>query len=147
MVPDKEFNDAKESFATMNEKHPNNQDIEKAIKYISKIDYFDKLASEEERNKAFRNDFLQEYGVILTDVEDVKKYLLKVMNGTSPYDWFASPTVSKKICSMAEAEYLDVGCKKALNKIESMSEENVKHYLKRLIKDNMTVGIEIIKDN
>lgn len=147
MVPDKDFNYAKESFATINEKHPNSQAIEKAIKYLSKIDYFDNLTSQQERDNAFIGKFIKDYAVILTDIEKVKYYLLNVMGGISPYDWLLNPSIDKKLKSMAEAEYIDSGCNKALDKIESMDEESVKHYLKRLIKDNMVVGIEIIKNN
>lgn len=48
---------------------------------------------------------------------------------------------------MAEAKYNQGGCDKALEKIDKMELEDVKHYLKDLIKDNMIVGMEIIKDN
>ena len=48
---------------------------------------------------------------------------------------------------MAQAIYDNAGCEKALEKIDRMDTEDVKRYLKRLIRENMTVGIEIIKDN
>ena len=48
---------------------------------------------------------------------------------------------------MAEAKYNQEGCTKALEKIDGMDVADVKPYLKELIKDNMTVGMEIIKDN
>ena len=48
---------------------------------------------------------------------------------------------------MAQAKYDESGCDTALEKIDSMDVEDVKRYLKQLIRGNMTVGIEIIKDN
>ena len=69
------------------------------------------------------------------------------MGNISPNDWYGNPSVDSKLRAMAEAEYNETGSDKALDKIEAMDEKNVKHYLKRLIKDNMVVGIEIIKDN
>lgn len=147
MVPDEEFNYAKENFATLNEKHPNSQAIEKAIEYLSKIDYFDKLSSQEERDKVFKSKCIKDYAVILTDIAKVKNYLTNAMGNISSYDWFGNPSIDSKLKAMAEAEYNDSGSNKALDKIEAMDEKSVKHYLKRLIKDNMVVGIEIIKDN
>ena len=48
---------------------------------------------------------------------------------------------------MAQAKYDETGCDAALEKIDRMDVEDVKRYLKELIRGNMTVGIEIIKDN
>ena len=46
---------------------------------------------------------------------------------------------------MAEDRYSKFGCDKALEKIDEMDVADVKRYLKELIKDNMIVGMEIIK--
>ena len=48
---------------------------------------------------------------------------------------------------MAQAKYDEAGCDIALKKIDNMDVEDVKRYLKQLIRGNMTVGIEIIRDN
>ena len=55
--------------------------------------------------------------------------------------------VEKKLRQMAEAKYVEEGCARALDKIDNMDVADVKRYLKELIKDNMTVGIEIIKSH
>ena len=81
---------------------------------------------------------------MLTDVDEVKQYLDSRISA-EPYDWFGLPEVDKKLRQMAEAKYNQSGCGKALEKIDQMNEVDVKHYLKELIKDNMIVGIEIIK--
>ena len=52
-----------------------------------------------------------------------------------------------KNCSRWLKQYNQEGCTRALEKIDSMDVADVKRYLKELIKDNMTVGMEIIKDN
>lgn len=46
---------------------------------------------------------------------------------------------------MAEAKYNQDGVNLALEKINKMDVDDVKRYLKELIKDNMVVGLEIIK--
>ena len=48
---------------------------------------------------------------------------------------------------MAEVKYDQGGCDLALEKIDNMDVADVKRYLKDLIKQNMRVGIEIIKEN
>ena len=83
---------------------------------------------------------------MLTDIDEVKRYLDSRIT-QEPYDWFALPEVDKKLRQMAEAKYNQEGCTKALEKIDGMDVADVKRYLKELIKDNMTVGMEIIKDN
>ena len=52
--------------------------------------------------------------------------------------------MEKKIKQLAEAEYNAGGSDKALSKIDQMDDAQLKLYLKRLVKENMTVGIEII---
>lgn len=48
---------------------------------------------------------------------------------------------------MAEAKYNKDGYEIAFQKIDQMSAEDVKKYLKDLIKNNKNVGVEIIKNN
>ena len=55
--------------------------------------------------------------------------------------------MEKKLRQKAEATYNQTGCDKALEKIDEMDVTDVKRYLKELIKDNMIVGMEIIKGN
>ena len=64
-----------------------------------------------------------------------------------PYNWYGLPEIEKKIAQLAEARYAQSGCDKALEKIDNMELDAVKSYLEKLIKDNMNVGMEIIKDN
>ena len=62
-----------------------------------------------------------------------------------PYDWYTDPNVKQIIQRMAKNEYDAGGSDKALQHIDDMDDDTVKEYLKRLVKENMTVGIEIIK--
>jgi hypothetical protein len=45
---------------------------------------------------------------------------------------------------LAQAEYNAGGSDKVLLKIDEMDDAQLKQYLKRLVKDNITVGIEIL---
>ena len=51
-----------------------------------------------------------------------------------------------KLREFAQAQYDLSGSNKALEIIDNMDERMLKSYLKRLVKDNMIVGMEIIKD-
>lgn len=146
MVPDKDLPKAKIAFATLNKKHADSAAIDKAIEYLNTVDYFDSLNDKDKRDEAFRTKILKEYAVILKDIDQIKNDLMK-SSGVAPYDWFGLPLIDKKLEQKAKIKYIESDCNLALKKIESMDVEDVKKYLKELIKDNMTVGIEIIKDN
>jgi hypothetical protein len=146
MVNEKEITTAKHAFELLNKSHVDTIGIENAIKYLENATFFDSLESKSERDKAFSKLIIKDYDVVLNNIEEVKNYLTKRMD-SSPYDWFGLPEIDKKLKQMAEAKYNQEGCHKALEKIDRMSESDVKRYLKDLIKDDMAVGIAIIKDN
>ncbi len=144
MVVDKDVPAARAAFGTLNKKQPDSASIDKAIEFLEHADFFDRLGSQEERDKAFRDTIVKSYCVMLEDLDEVRAHLLKVM-AVEPYDWFGLPEIDKKLKEMAEFKYNATGCDRALEKIDSMDVADVKQYLKRLIKDNMIVGMEIIK--
>ena len=146
MIDDKEIQIAKIAFEALNKHHPNEESIDKAIEYLSNASFYDKLNDKKERDKAFINTIIKDYYVILNDIDEVKDYLDSRISA-EPYDWFALPEIDKKLKRMAEAKYDETGCDKALEKIDNMDISDLKKYLKELIKDNMTVGIAIIKEN
>ena len=82
---------------------------------------------------------------MLTNVDEVKTELDSRLS-SEPYDWFFSiPEVDRILKQMAEAKYNQEGSSRAIEKIDNMDIEDLKQYLKELIRDNMTVGMEIIK--
>ena len=60
------------------------------------------------------------------------------------YDWRDSPNVKEKVKQMADAEYNAGGSGEVLQIIDEMDDTQLKQYLKRLVKENITVGIEIL---
>lgn len=146
MVEDKEIQIAKAAFGAVNKAHPDEASIDKAIAYFSTATFFTKLDDENARNKAFVDSIIKNYDVMLTNLDEVKQYLDSRITADA-YDWFGLPEVEKKLRQMAEAKYNQGGCDKALEKIDNMILEDVKRYLKDLIKDDMIVGMAIIKDN
>lgn len=146
LVKDDELQRARAAFGTINRGHPDAVSIEKAIQYIEDTTIFEKLNDADYLDKIFMDTIIKGYAVMLTDVNDVKQYLNNRITA-EPYDWFGLPEVEKKLKQKAEAAYNQNGCDRALEKIDNMNVADVKRYLKELIKDNMTVGMEIIKDN
>ena len=145
MVPEKEIEQARTVFDALNRNHPDAGSIDKALEYLESAGFYDSLSDEKARNDAFTRCIIKSYDVILTDLDDVRDYLVRTVG--SPYSWLGLPSVDSNLKKMAQAKYDETGCDTALEKIDSMDVADVKRYLKQLIKENMTVGIEIIKDN
>lgn len=146
IVPDGEVSRAKAAFAAVNRAKADEAAIDKALEYFSEAHFFNLLSDEKALDKAFQDGIIKSYAVMLTDIHEVKDYLDSHVTA-EPYDWFGLPEIDKKLRQMAEAKYNQGGCDKALAKIDEMDIADVKKYLKDLIKDNMIVGMEIIKGN
>lgn len=146
LVPDAEIAKAKTAFGAVNRAKSDEATIDKAMEYFSTAKFFDLLADDAALDKAFRDCIIKSYAVMLTDIQEVKDYLDSRITA-DPFDWFGLPEVDKKLRQMAEAKYNQGGCDRALAKIDEMDISDVKKYLKDLIKDNMIVGMEIIKGN
>lgn len=126
--------------------HPDEKAINDALDYLSNATFFDKLDDVSSRNKAFIESIIKNFDIMLTDIDEVKEHLVNKIS-SEPYDWFGSPEVDRKLEQLAQIKYNQSGCEKALEKIDNMDLSDVKRYLKELIKDDMVVGMAIIKDN
>lgn len=139
--------EAREAFSTINTMTNNTNKVESALSFLKKANFFDRLENQDERDHAFREEILGSYSVVLTDIEQVKDFLQKRVK-ESPYNWdTASKQVKESIEEMAQFAYDKDGSNIALKKIDDMDAESVKKYLRKIVKENMTVGLEIIKEN
>lgn len=145
MIEDKQMQTARAAFSTINRLKPDASSIEKAIEFLENATFYDCLNNEMERDKAFCDVVIKDYSVMLTDIDEVRTYLNGIISD-DPYEWLGLPEVDKKLKKMAEAKYNQGGYEKALERIDSMDISELKRYIKDLIKDNMTVGMEIIKE-
>ena len=145
MVPEADIEKARATFDALNLNQPDAAFVDRALEYLKSATFFELLKDEKARDAAFKRCIIKNYDVILTDLDDVRKYLVRTAG--SPYSWFGLPSVDGRLKEMAQAKYDETGCDVALEKIDRMDVEDVKRYLKTLIRGNMTVGIEIIKDN
>ena len=147
MIPDGEYQEAKSVFDLLNSRRQYDPAmIDKAIEYLESATSIADLSNEEKRDKAFREKIIKGYDVLLDNIEEVKKHLRDSLR-SEPYDWIGLSSIDRLLKEMAEFKYNESGCDKALEKIDDMDVADVKKYLKQLIRSNMTVGMEIIKDN
>lgn len=145
MVPQDEVPKAKEAFDAVQRNTVDKATVDRALDYLQEATFYDKLVNEEERDYSFRKYIIKGYDIMLPNVQEVKEYLNNKVSA-EPYDWYQSADVDTKLTTLAEHEYSIKGSTQALALIDQMDEVHLKDYLKRLIKDNMLVGIEIIKD-
>ncbi|MEO1785144.1 hypothetical protein V4762_08760 [Thermodesulfobium sp. 4217-1] len=141
-VSENEFGVAKKAFDTLNRSWSKDVEIKDALEFLKTTRLFEILSDENKRNEAFKCDIVGEYLPLLQDLEKVRDALGRLSVDT--YDWRENPSVKNKVKQLAEAEYNAGGSDKALVKIDEMNDTRLKQYLKRLVRENMTVGIEII---
>lgn len=146
LVKDEEYAKARKAFSTILNRNAAETDIEDAINYLNVADFLEKINDESELDRAFRDKIIGNYDVLLSDLEEVKNYLISRV-AVEPYDWCDNPMVSTKIQQLASAKYDQGGVNNALEKIEVMDSEHLREYLRELIKDNILVGMEIMKNN
>ena len=120
------------------------KDIDEAQKYLESANFYDSLNDKEARDEAFTNNVIGRYKVILTNIEQVKDVLDNNLR-LQPYDYYGTPTVNSEVEAFAEHEYTGGGYVEALAVIDNMGIDEVKQYLQELIKDNASVGVEIIR--
>jgi len=141
-VSEAEYEKAKKAFETLNRNWGTDSEIKTALAFLESTTLFDILGDDEKRNAAFKRDIVGEYSTLLPDLDKVRATLDRLSVDT--YDWRDNPRVKGKVKQLAEAEYNAGGSDKVLLKIDEMGDSQLKQYLKRLVKDNMTVGIEIL---
>lgn len=145
LVPEEERGKARAAFEALHRARPERELVQKAIEYLEDATFFDDLKDSKKRDAAFTEYVIKDLYVMLDDVEATKDYLMNAGLNT-PYDWYESSEVERRLKQMAEAKYNREGSEKALQVIDSMEIQDVKRYLKRLIRDNMPVGMAIIKE-
>lgn len=137
-----EFDSAKKAFDTLNRSSSTDAEITDALEFLETTSLFEVLSDENQRNTSFERNFIGEYRCLLPNPDKVRDELEHLSVDT--YEWHENPSVKNKVKQIAEAEYNAGGSDKALNRIDTMDDAQLKQYLKRLVKENMTVGIEII---
>ena len=141
-VPGTEFERAKKAFDTLNRNWGTDSEIKFALTFLESTTLFDVLTDDEKRNAAFKRDIIGGFSALLPDLDKVRDALDHL--SVDVYDWRDNPGVKSRVEQLAAAEYNAGGSDKVLQKIDEMDDVQLKRYLKRLIKDSITVGIEIL---
>ena len=141
-VSETDYEKAKEAFGTLNRNGGTDSEIKSALAFLESTTLFGILADEEKRNAAFKRDIVGEYSMLLPDLDKVRDTLDRL--SVDAYDWRDNPSIKGRVKQLAVAEYNAGGSAKVILKIDKMDDAQLKRYLKQLVKDNITVGIEIL---
>jgi hypothetical protein len=146
LVPLDKQADAKRAFGTLNRSSAEGHDVEFALEFLKKNEKllftFNDAAKIE---SAFKQRVLGRFAPVLTDHQAVRDKLDEVC-ACDAYDWYMD-VAKNAVEKFAGSVYVNGVNKKVLAKIESIDETRLRSYLKRLIKDNVNVGVEILSEN
>jgi hypothetical protein len=142
LVSRTEFERAKKTFDTLNRNWGTDSEIKTALAFLESTALFDVLFDEEKIDASFKRDIIGAYIALLPDINRVRDALDHL--SVDVYDWRDNPGIKAKVEQLANAEYNAGGSDRVLLKIDRMDETELKKYLIQLVKDNITVGIEIL---
>ena len=146
MVPAGEQPLAKKLFTVLQARSPDEPEVLEALQYLeSKAEFLEDLRDPDKVERAFRAAIIGKYGLLLKDSQEVRRVLLAAVP-VDVYDWYANTGIQEQVKKMADTKYFAEGCDVAVRRFQSMPEERAKEYLIRLIKENPTVGIEILAE-
>lgn len=146
IIPPIEQSEAIMVFNVLNNHISDKTKIDEAITYLEKFTHYDKLNSDEARNVFFKKHILKNYAYLLENVENVKQLIKNRLSIIEPYYWLGNIAVEDLLKNIAFQKYNNGGSSKVYQIIDEMSPEELKKYLKNLVKENMTVGIEIMNN-
>ena len=142
-MPPEEYEKARAVFDILNKNWGTDADIKAGLDYLANTSLFAALADENLRDAAFGRAVLGPYAALLSAAQVREKLGALAVDA---YDWADNPQARDRVRQLAEAEYNAGGSDRVLRKIDAMDDALLKRYLKRLVRDNMRVGIEILGD-
>jgi hypothetical protein len=146
LVPANIQNDVRRVFDAINRTNPEDNDVKFSLDFLqTKGKFLADLSDTAKIYSVYLRDIVGRFSAILPDADEVRSRLEDVVP-SDHYDWYANPTIVREVERFAQARYNQGGSDKVLERIEKMDDHKAKEYLKRLIKDNINVGIEIISE-
>lgn len=145
MYEDADRGEARTVFATILAYAASDADITKAINYLEAATFYDRLNDPQERDRCFMKRVVGDYAIMLKDADSIRKSLI----GSIPdktYNWMDNSAVKNRLKVLAEKQYKLSGCVRAQAVIDKMGAAELRRYLNELIADNLTVGMEILKN-
>jgi hypothetical protein len=145
MFDDNERAVARDMFSILFENSPSEVNIGKATKYLESADFYMRLSDSNERDRCFKEHVIGKYEVMLSDVKEVRDYLISHTTGDTYY-WIDNSSIQNQLEMLADKKYKVGGCDRALKVIDEMKPADLRKYLRELISGSLTVGMEIIKN-
>ena len=145
MFNDAERGEVKTIFGTILAYTAPDSEIEKAIQYLENATFYDRLIDSEERDRCFMERIVGDYAIMLKDPEAVRKALVESVPDKI-YNWMDNSAVKNRLKTLAEKQYKLSGYERAQAVIDKMDAAQLRRYLNNLIADNLTIGIEILKN-
>lgn len=145
-VSSNKWNEYKRAFGAVNRQNPENSEVKFALEFLINNPVWDEITNKNSVDNAFVKNVLGSYKSVLTDMSEVRRYLIKNTD-ISPYDWNGHNEINRLIKKMAESKYSKEPYQRVVHRIDSMDGDKLKDYLKRLVKENMVVGIEILEND
>lgn len=144
MVPPAELQNASKMFRAIDYNNADKADVTFALDYLSRKPAFvAELSDADKIETAFVHCIIGRYAAILTDNGEVRRHLCECV--PESYDqWYGSPAVAAEIKKLAGSKYQKGGNRAVVEKIDHMKEDEAKALLKRLVTDDVEVGISII---
>lgn len=146
LVDESELDKAGQLFKAFSDDYTSDsKTIEQALEYLeTEPSFLARMENIDEVEEAFRKKILGRYSSIIYDIREVKEYIQSRCS-TSAYEWYGSPAVQSKVKEYASSVYRTKANKGVMDRIDDMPADEAKEYLKRLVKDDMEVGISIIR--
>ena len=145
MFDDNERQKAKEAFTILHKTKPTEAEFATAEEWLKAGDFYERLSSAVERDRCMQERVIGDFTYLLPDVNKVREYLRDKASMITPYEWMDNSTIQAKICEMANMRYKTGGSSEAEKAVADLSIDDLRDYVRNLIKTDMTVGIAILK--
>jgi hypothetical protein len=146
MVKSDLYEEAKLVFGTLNEKSTPAYNVERALDILQKHeDILESFCNADSIDRAFQDKLLGRYAVVLKDIQSVRANLKETL-GENVYDWYGHPDLQRVISKLAQGEYVRNCASRLAGEIDKMSADEAKKYLKKLVANQLEIGIEILSE-
>ena len=140
----KEEEKAGQLFNALSVNNPDIKSVTHALEFLSsEPEFIKKMNDKEEIDDAFREKLIGRYSAVIYDCDAVREHILSMIK-LHPYNWYGNGSVQSIITKYATSMYRTSANKGVMDRIDDMSPEEAKRYLKELVKDDVEVGISII---
>lgn len=145
MFDDNERQKAKEVFTILHKTKPTETEFITAEEWLNSGSFYERLSSAAERDKCMQERMIGDYVYLLPDVNKVREYLRDKVSMITPYEWMDNSTIQARIREMANMRYKTRGASEAEKAVADLEIDDLRDYVRDLIKTDMAVGIAILK--